>query len=478
MNDVCAELPLQELLNHTARRLLSLQQDIILHLSSDKSVNYLEVKLKVKWGFDGSSNQSQYNQRFVDPTSGDSHLFATTLVPLQITLVRSDSIVVWNNSTPQSSRWCRPLRLRFAKETKELILSEKKSVEQEIQQLKAFNVSIAGINVLVDYDLYLTMIDGKVLAVVTMTDSIHNCCICGATPKDFNSLSDISNRFKPNANTLHFGLSVLHLWIRSFEWMLHLSYRIFAKTWQMRGPKLRGELETRKADLQKRFLAEMSLRVDFPSSQGAGNTNNGPLARAAFGQPETLAKVLSIEEDLIKKISTILITLSCHLPIDEDKFSNFCLQTAKYYVSLYVWFPMPPSIHKLLIHSKDIMLANNLPVGMLAEDSAEHCNKLYRHNRQFHARKQSRQFNLTDVFNRAMDSSDPMVASFNQQKRLNSRNRKPIPSEVLELLKVPAYESHVYDESDDECEQAMSFAELEHSDNVCLPEDTYYAECC
>lgn len=95
------------------------------------------------------------------------------------------------------------------------------------------------------------------------------------------------------------------------------------------------------------------------------------------------------------------------------------------------------SIHKVLIHSRDVMLANDLPLGVL-EDAAESCNKLYRHNRQFHARNVSRQHNLMDVFNRALDTSDPIISSFGLQKRLNSRhNRKKLLAEVLRLLKVP-----------------------------------------
>src|SRR5262249_28056841 len=149
---------------------------------------------------------------------------------------------------------------------------------------------------------------------------------------------------------------------------LHVSYRLKIKKWQMRGP-LKAIMKERKTELQNRFFNQMGLRVDFPSSRGTGNTNSGPVARSVFSKPNILSEILELDVDLIKRITTILIALSCQLPLDVDKFALFCLETAHIYVSLYEWFPMPPSIHKVLIHSKEIMLASDLPLGVLAEDA-------------------------------------------------------------------------------------------------------------
>lgn len=485
INDVCASLPLQALLNHIAYRLLLLQEDVIIQLASKVSTNELEVKLRSKWGFDGTSQQPQYNQKFDNVDSAvqksDANLFATTIVPLRMTLVKHANIIVWNNPMPQSTRWCRPLRLQFAKENPELTLHEKQSVEDEIKALKPFNVTIAGINVSITYELYLTMIDGKVLTVITETKSSQRCSICKALPKEFNNLKNIATRFKPQKDALNYGLSVLHLWIRSFEWLLHISYRLSVKKWQMRGTILKNLMKKRKEELQARFFEKLSLRVDFPNSGGGGNTNNGPVARAAFSKPEVLAEVLELDENLIKRVSTILIALSCQLQLDVDLFATFCEETAHFYVSLYEWFPMPPSIHKALIHSRDIMLANDLPLGILAEDAAESCNKLYRHNRQFHARKHNRISNLTDVFNRALDSSDPIVASFGQQKRQNSRHRKCIPVDVLRMLKAPEVQASEMDKISEEIEVDLDVVLREVSESLeglCLPEDPFYNEHC
>lgn len=490
LSDVCAEFPLQALMNHTAHRLLVMQEEVIVSAAAAAAAkgaqkNELTIKLEAKWGFDGSSNQSQYNQKYANnnaPTKkSDANLFATTMVPLRMTTLDDLKSIVWNNATPQSPRWCRPLRLQFEKETDEITLKEKESVENEIAALIPFIVTIAGIKVTVLFKMYLTMIDGKVLAVITHTKSKQSCCICKANPKDFNNLENLAFRFKPQDNTLNYGLSVLHLWIRGFEWLLHISYRLSEEKWQMRGAVLKMVVKKRKKELQLLFFEKMGLRVDFPSSTGSGNSNSGPVARAAFSKPELLAEILQLDVGLVKRISTMLIALSCQLPLDENLFAAFTDETARYYVSLYNWFPMPSSIHKLLIHSRDIMLANHLSVGVLAEDAAESCNKLYRHNRQFHARKSSREKNLMDVFNRSLDSSDPIVASFGLQKRQNSRHRKCLPSEVLALLKPHAVtsdqdETLLEETGADLCDLDDILSETtENLDELNLPEDQFYS---
>lgn len=85
----------------------------------------------------------------------------------------------------------------FAKETPELTLKELESVKEEIKNLTPFTTTIAGKKITDTYELYLTMIDGKVLQVITRTSSPQVCSICDASPKQFNDLKDPKTRFKP-----------------------------------------------------------------------------------------------------------------------------------------------------------------------------------------------------------------------------------------------------------------------------------------
>lgn len=314
MNDVSATLLLQDVLDHTAYRLLLLPEEVITRLN-DGNNNDLKLKLQAKWGCDGSSDQSQYNQKYVNVEStanADANFFATTLMPLRMTVLNKCKTIVWKNPTPQSPRWCRPLRFHFAKETEEFTLQEIDIVQTEMAALNPFVTTMAGLKVTVLYETYLSMIDGKVLAAATKTKSTMRCCICHATSKDFNNLDNL-DLFKPKEGTLSYGLSVLHLWIRSFEWLLHLSYRKNIGQWQLRGPELKAKGKERKKILQERFLKLMSLRVDFPPKKGAGNSNNGNVSRSAFAKPELLSEILELDEHLIENVRIILIALSCQL---------------------------------------------------------------------------------------------------------------------------------------------------------------------
>lgn len=106
------------------------------------------------------------------------------------------------------------------------------------------------------------MIDGKVLAVITHTKSYQTCPNCKSNPSDFNDLRNISTKFKPQENTLKYGIIMLHLWIRNFEFLLHLSYRLPSKKSQMQGEKAKEELKVRKLTIQKRLCETLGLRVD------------------------------------------------------------------------------------------------------------------------------------------------------------------------------------------------------------------------
>lgn len=92
---------------------------------------------------------------------------------------------------------------------------------------------------------------------------------------------------------------------------------------------------------------------------------------------------------------------------------------------------MPSIVHKILAHGKQIIENTILPVGYFGEEGSEARNK---HDRLYYARKMSRQKNLEDVFNRAMDTSDPFISSINLEKTVSRKHKLQLPSEVSNLL--------------------------------------------
>lgn len=177
----------------------------------------------------------------------------------------------------------------------------------------------------------------------------------------------------------------------------------------------------RKRLIQEILYKNLGLNVDKPKSGGAGNTNDGNTALRAFEDPDLFAKCLGLNNQLLRNFRTILIALSCHLPIDPALFKSVCYTTAKIYVSHYAWFPMPATVHKILIHAADIMKNSLLPIGMLGEEASEARNKNYKQYRRDHSRKNNRTANLTDIFNRIMDTSDPIISSLSLDSRLKKK---------------------------------------------------------
>lgn len=115
--------------NHTAKSSLSFQ--VLIQISE---LN--EVTLVFSYGFDGSTEQSSFKQIFSSnaPECLHNSLFVASVIPLES--ISSHNATVWINRTPQSVRFCRPLKNEFIKETKEHILKEKKNLDEQIRNLE------------------------------------------------------------------------------------------------------------------------------------------------------------------------------------------------------------------------------------------------------------------------------------------------------------------------------------------------------
>lgn len=126
-----------------------------------------------------------FKQSFSDSENDEHSIFTTTYIPLRIKT--NDGFVLWSNPNPQSYRFCRPIKIQYRSESKELTLPEKNRVEEEMKDLTSiYAETSAGNSVIRDPKLYLTLIDGKVFNAITDTKSQLRCACCGATCTEFN----------------------------------------------------------------------------------------------------------------------------------------------------------------------------------------------------------------------------------------------------------------------------------------------------
>ena len=404
VTDYSAEITLQNLVDHTVSRIINAHSQVVENHVLEEN-NNRSLTAIYKWGCDGSSGHATYRQKFQDGETSmvDQHLFTVCLVPLQVQL---GSTILWKNTRPSSTRYCRPIKLICQKETSELITLETDNVISQIKSIKPTLTSSYTIL----HEFHLTMVDGKTFGVLAEA-STQTCGICRAIPKDMNNL-DLVKRYPVDSDLLKYDLSSLHAWIRFFECVLHLSYRLSIKKWQVRGTD-KPEVEARKLKIQSELRKEMGILVDIPMA-GSGNTNNGNTARRFFSQPDLVSRITGVSEALIYNFSVILRALTSGYEINIDAFSSFAMKSAEMFVQLYPWFYMPSSIHKILIHGAAIIKHVSLPIGMMSEEALEARNKDCRNIREHHSRKNNRTNTMEDVMHALLVSSDPLITSLSK----------------------------------------------------------------
>jgi len=247
------------------------QEETIVTSMKNQQATLSSAELILNYGLDGSTGQANYNQAYSNGQSNndDSSLFASTVTPLR--LIDSAGNVLWNNRTPQSIRFCRPLKLEFLKESKAVVIQENLHIQEEIKNLIPCKVILNDKQIIyVKFSLYLTVIDGKVLNALTNTKSFQACPICNATPKDFLMNKNFKYfQFVPILDNLKHGVSPLHSWIRFFEFVLHTGYKISVRKWRITSPEDKILVSERKkySDSEARMLeillAEHSITMKF-----------------------------------------------------------------------------------------------------------------------------------------------------------------------------------------------------------------------
>ena len=491
VDDFSAEVPLQDLLNHTAERILEVQQDV---LSLDPAGPH-ELVLLSKWGFDSSTGQRIHHQVTTQSSEGvcENSLFVVSVVPLKIHMKGHSDMIVWKNPTPSSTRYCRQLSFAYKKETPELSREVMSKIQGDIDNLEPTQCSCKFGRVEISHRLVFTMVDGKVVSAVTNTASASTCPTCKATPKQMNDLNLVVNPQSEN-ESLMFGISPMHLYIRSFEMFIHISIRLDLPnpTWQIRGEVNKTLAKQKKYKLQRDFKKEWGMTIETPSDGGQGNSNSGNTGRRFFSDPQKAAILTGVSQELIERFGILLSVVNSTYEIDAEKFESFCHETASMYVKLYSWFYMPQSVHRLLVHGGSVLKqlsSIGFTLGETSEEAQETRNKDHKYAREHHTRKVSRTKTNEDQMHYMMVTSDPLITSL---RKPQTTRKDSFPTGALDLLKVsnPASISSLFtDESEDNdillCDENENLVFQDEpvlevdsntiADNIDLP-DYYFAE--
>lgn len=424
-----AEIDLQLLLDNTLKSILKILETKSLNIGPNSNLT-----LVCKYGFDGSSGHSTYKQKFSSSEMTDEYLFLVAMCPLK--LMNEEGDILWKNPRTSSTFYCRPIKFLFSKENADLVKGESLKLQKQIDNLKSCDIHIKDTDFVVQYILHFTMLDGSCINTLSETNSTQKCFICGSSPKEMNTDKVFEKVTK--IENLNFGLSSLHSWIRCFECLLHIAYRLPIKCWQVKGPENKTLVENQKQKIQKDFRVQMGLIVDKPKP-GYGSTNDGNTARRFFQNPELSSSITGINKELILKFSKILRVVSIGEKIKLLQFQQLLKDTRNLYIELYPWYYMPCSVHKLLVHGCEIIQNFDLPIGQLAEDALEARHKDVRKVRLNHTRKNSRKSSNRDIMNNLLLTSDPFISSLRKATTSKSRHRQDNINDIKEYLETESF---------------------------------------
>jgi len=399
VTETSGEVDFQDALNKTVQSISQL-------VKIDKNT---KAKLICKIGFDGSGGHSVYKQRFENTGTErtDEYMFLSAFVPLRLMDLDSGELL-WKNDRPGSTLYCRPIKFVFLKESPNLVKQEENEISGKIDNVMECNVPVGDYILQTSFEFHFTMVDGSVCNILSDTNSTATCYICGALPSEMNT-EKVSQK-APNKQYYRFGLSTLHLWIRLFECLLHIAYRLSFKRWRAMGKENKDLLAQEKKRIQSEFKLKMGLIVDQPK-QGFGSSNDGNTARRFFSDPKLSSEITKIEQALIEKLSLVIRVIASGLEIRVEMFRSLLCETKDLYLKHYSWFYMPCTLHKLLFHGVEIMQYFDVPIGQMTEEALEASHKVFRRTRLHHARKTSRIFNCQDVMNHMLLMSDPFISS-------------------------------------------------------------------
>lgn len=110
----------------------------------------------------------------------------------------------------------------------------------------------------------------------------------------------------------------------------------------------------------------------------------------------------------------------------------YARETANLSISLYPWYNIPSTVHKILIHGKQIIESAALLIDSLSEEAQESRNKDYIYYRFHYTRKFSRLATNEDVFQNILISSDPYITHLKPELKTKSL---PLSEEPKTLLK-------------------------------------------
>ena len=129
----------------------------------------------------------------------------------------------------------------------------------------------------------------------------------------------------------------------------------------------------------------------------------------------------------------MLVVINANHSINPEKLKAYGSETAALWVALYDWCYMSVTMHQLFFHAWESLRLSSLPLSFLSEQSLESCNKIFKQDREHHARKDSCLHTIEDQFHQQTDRSDLLIGLKLVAKQ-RKRPQHALPEDALNLL--------------------------------------------
>ena len=431
-----------EVVRHTLDRIIDSDVLEMIKRESSADGDRIHLDFVLKAGMDGTSGLELYKQtRSDDATTSEQNeqsLLVSHIMPLLLRSKNEHNLIYFQADKPSSRTSCRPLALKFKKENQDSVVEEYERMTADFESNQVFEIVINGehgrLTLVIHLTVLMVMVDGKIINLLT-NNSSQRCVTCKAGPKE---LMNPNGDFTAIPHCLRFGLSILHFSLNSFRNIMNIAVRLDFKERDCRGEERKAKRDLQHERICIEFKQKLNLVIDVPKTGGFGTTTDGNSCRKAFENAEVFAEITNVDVGLISRIWLISIAISTRIELCPNKFKSFCDDTRLLYHELYSWYPMCPSMHRVLVHGHEFIREVTAPIGLsigyTSEEPLESTNRLLKYFRLHRTRKDSRTHTMTDWINRLMDTSDPRL---HQYGKTSGGRSKQYPDAVRNMFKIP-----------------------------------------
>ena len=109
----------------------------------------------------------------------------------------------------------------------------------------------------------------------------------------------------------------------------------------------------------------------------------------------------------------------------------YCLETSNMCITLYKWYKIPPSVHKVLFHGSDIIKSINVGFGRLSEKPQEVNNKIFRKARAANKGMYDRISTNFNIVLYLLIASDSVISNLRIKEK---QKQKPLSDKAENML--------------------------------------------